>query len=116
MPAAFPGASTPRRRPVNGLFVLCLGVLHKFRPDDYRGQVTKLANLTRETLVLEVLADSRATQPIVHNDGGLWPWRTILPPQTLIGWLAGENFQVTEHWQSTRHPERYFFIAERTKA
>lgn len=27
MPAAFPGASTPRRRPVNGLFVLCLGVL-----------------------------------------------------------------------------------------
>ncbi len=93
---------------------MCLGVLHKFQPDQYRANLKVLCNLAKESIIIEMLVDNSVGGiPRVIVEGGDWPYRTIVPSVWLNAILKDNGFEVVKRVQSKKYPERAMWRADR---
>jgi len=95
---------------------MCLGVLHKFQPDQYKANLKVLCNLAKESVIIDVLVDdSVGDSPHVIREGGDWPYRTIVSSKWLKAVLGNFGFRVVKKIQSKKYPERSMLRADRIK-
>ena len=94
--------------------VLCLGVLHKFTPDEYVARLKQLCNMCAETLVLDMMViydDEEKT--VVSETHGKWPVKVDVTMKWLTARLKENGFKVLYRERSKLYPERALWIAER---
>ncbi len=95
--------------------VMCLGVLHKFKPDEYIERINRLCYMAAETLVIDVLVIyDNEDKTVVKHDGGKWPIRTQVTVKWLTNRLADFGFKVTDRVRSEKFPERAIWVAKNT--
>ena len=94
--------------------VLCLGMLHKFRSNDYETHLATLCTAAKETLVIEAMIRT-ATKPDFAPKPGSprYGITNHIPSKHLTTLLTTNGFKVTNRVRSKRHPDRALWIARR---